>query len=69
MMTKPDFNQMTRKELRTYILANREEDEAIEALIRRPNPNSRTYSFPLSAEDLKEIEAKIKRKQDDQGAV
>ena len=34
-MTKLDFNQMSRQELRAYVLAHRDDDEAIEALIRR----------------------------------
>jgi hypothetical protein len=31
-MMKPDFSKMTRQELRAYILANREDDQAISAL-------------------------------------
>ncbi|MHC5823539.1 MAG: DUF6887 family protein, partial [Nostoc sp.] len=38
-MTKPDFSKMSRQELRAYILAHREDDEAIEALIKRRSPN------------------------------
>ena len=45
MMTKRDFSEMTRQELRAYVLANREDDDAIEALIRRGNDNSPTYPF------------------------
>jgi hypothetical protein len=30
MMTKPNFDTMTRKELREYILQHREDDDAIE---------------------------------------
>ncbi|MGD1702070.1 DUF6887 family protein [Dapis sp. BLCC M229] len=36
-MTKPDFKKMTRQELRFYVLAHREDDDAIEALIQRGN--------------------------------
>jgi hypothetical protein len=61
MMTKPDFSKMSRQDLRAYILAHRE-DEAIEALIRRGNPNSPTYPFPQTDEDLREMEEILKRK-------
>lgn len=60
-MTKPDFSQMTRQSLRSYILTHRE-DEAIEALIRMGNPNSPTYPFPQTDEDLKAMEEILKRK-------
>jgi hypothetical protein len=62
MMTKPDFSKMSRQDLRAYILAHREDDEAIEALIRRGNPNSPTYPFPQTDEDLREMEEILKRK-------
>jgi hypothetical protein len=52
-MTKPDFNQMSRQELRAYVLAHRDDDEAIEALIKRGNPDSPVYPFPQTDDDLK----------------
>jgi hypothetical protein len=61
-MTKPDFSQMTRQELRAYVLAHREDDDAIEALIHRGNPNSPTYPFPQTNEDLKAMEEILRRK-------
>ncbi|MBD2492978.1 DUF6887 family protein [Nostoc sp. FACHB-280] len=61
-MTKPDFSKMTRQELRAYILAHREDDEAIEALIQRGNPNSPKYPFPQTEEDFQEMEEILKRK-------
>lgn len=61
-MTKPDFSQMSRQELRAYILAHRDDDEAIETLIRMGNPNSPVYPFPQTDEDLKEMEKILKRK-------
>lgn len=60
-MTKPDFSQMSRQELRVYILEHRD-DEAIETLIRMGNPNSPVYPFPQTDEDLKEMEEILKRK-------
>lgn len=61
-MTKPDFSKMTRQDLRAYILAHREDDEAIEALIKRGNPNSPKYRFPQTDEDLREMEEILRRK-------
>lgn len=62
MMTKPDFSKMTRQELRAYVFAHREDDEAIEALIKKGNPSSPTYPFPQTDEDLREMEEILKRK-------
>jgi hypothetical protein len=61
-MMKPDFSQMTRQDLRAYVLAHRDDDDAIEALIERRNPNSPKYRFPKNDEDLTEMEKILKRK-------
>ncbi|NEU77440.1 hypothetical protein PI95_034530 [Hassallia byssoidea VB512170] len=61
-MTKPDFSRMTRQELRAYVLAHREEDDPIEALIKRGNPNSPKYPFPQTDEDFREMEQILKKK-------
>ncbi|MBD1933022.1 hypothetical protein H6F79_14530 [Trichocoleus sp. FACHB-69] len=61
-MIKPDFSKMTRQELRTYVLAHREDDEAIEALIKRGNPNIPKYRLPKTEEDLREMEEILKGK-------
>ncbi|MGF1600736.1 MAG: hypothetical protein ACFCU8_01740 [Thermosynechococcaceae cyanobacterium] len=45
-MTKHDFGKMTRQELRAYVLAHREDDDAIESLIKRGSSSSPTYPFP-----------------------
>ncbi|MGH8003062.1 MAG: DUF6887 family protein, partial [Brasilonema sp.] len=46
-MTKPDFKQMTRKELKKYILTHPTDDEAIrELFINRRNPNVKVYPYP-----------------------
>jgi hypothetical protein len=63
-MMKPNFDTMTRKEIREYILQHREDDDAIEALIRKGNPNSPTYKFPQTDEDLREMDAILKQKLD-----
>ncbi len=62
MMTKPDFSKMSRQELRTYVLAHREDDEAIAALIKRGNSNSPKYRFPQTDEDLREMAELLRRK-------
>lgn len=67
MMTKPDFAQMTRQALREYVLAHRDDDDAIEALIARRNPNSPRYKFPQNDEDLKEMEQILRKKLDISG--
>lgn len=69
MMTKPDFSKMTRQELRAYILAHRNDDDAIEALIKRGNPDSPIYPFPRSDEDFREMEEILKRKLGGSGGV
>jgi hypothetical protein len=68
-MTKPDFSQMTRPELRAYILAHREDDDAIAALINRSNPDSPTYPFPQTNEDLQAMAEILKRKLSNHGNV
>lgn len=62
LMMKPDFSKMTRQELRAYILANREDDEAIAALIDRGNPNSPKFPFPKTDADLKEMQEILRDK-------
>jgi hypothetical protein len=62
IMTKPNFSNMSRQELRSYILEHRNDDEAIEALINKGNPNSPTYRFPQTEDDLREMEAILKQK-------
>jgi hypothetical protein len=68
-MTKPDYGRMTRQDLRAYVLAHRDDDAAIEALIERRNPNSPKYKFPQNDEDLREMEAVLKKKLDTNGEV
>jgi hypothetical protein len=69
MMTKPDFSKMNRQELRTYVLTHRDDDEVIEALIKRGNPNSPKYRFPQTDEDLREMEELLRRKLSSSGEV
>jgi hypothetical protein len=46
-MTKPDFTQMTRKELKKYILSHPTDDEAIrELFVNRRNPDVEVFPYP-----------------------
>jgi hypothetical protein len=52
LTVKPNFDQMTRQELKRYILENREDNEALTALINREDPNAPRYPFPKTEEDM-----------------
>ncbi|MGJ3248296.1 MAG: DUF6887 family protein [Elainellaceae cyanobacterium] len=69
MMTKPDFSQMSRKELRKYILAHRDDEDAIEALINRGNPTTPNYPFPQTDEDLKQMGDLLREKLNQQNSA
>lgn len=56
-MEKPDFNEMTRKELKAYVLENREDDEAIEILIRTFKSDGPSYPCPQTEEEFQEMQA------------
>jgi hypothetical protein len=61
-MMKPDFSRMSREDLRAYVLVHREDDDAIEVLIKSRNPNSPKHRFPQTDEDLMEMEKILKQK-------
>ncbi len=61
-MTKNDLSQMSRLDLRAYILEHRDDDEAIEALIRMGNSNSPVYPFPQTDEDLQFMQEILREK-------
>ena len=53
-MTKPNFKQMSKEELLTYVKANRTDDEAIiELFVNRRNPNATRYPAPLNPETVR----------------
>ncbi|MDF5719987.1 MAG: hypothetical protein PUP91_05765 [Rhizonema sp. PD37] len=61
-MTKPDFQQMSRKELKKYVLTYPTDDEAIrELFINRRNPNVKVYPSPYDM-SYEEVEAIFKSK-------
>lgn len=51
-MMQPDFSNMTDRELKDYALANREEDEVFEELIKRVEMNAKSHSYPETEEGL-----------------
>lgn len=61
-MTKPNFSRTIRQELKAYALAYRADDEAIEALIKRGDPNSSKFRFPQTEENLREVKEILQRK-------
>ena len=46
-MIQPNFKQMTRQELKQYILSHPTDDEAIrELFLNRRNPDAKVYPYP-----------------------
>jgi predicted O-methyltransferase YrrM len=60
----PDFNVMTKSELRAYVLEHREDAEAFEALADRiyANPNPQWYQPEDTAQIVTLIQASKQRK-------
>jgi len=57
-MNQPNFQQMSRKELKDYIRNHPTDDDAIrELFLNRPRVGAKTYPFPydMSKEELDEI--------------
>ncbi len=63
MTQEHDFQQMNRKELRTYVLAHREDDEALRIYMERLHNESGVIrqTGGLNEEDLNQLEQLIKR--------
>ncbi len=69
---KPDFQSMSMKELRTYVLEHREDDEAFYALVdrrRAANPNPILYPPPNTPEDREAMRRIIWQKLKESGEV
>lgn len=57
-MTTPNFEQMTRKELKAYIRQNPTDDEAIrELFVHRRSPDAKAYPYPyhMTKEELDDV--------------
>lgn len=52
-MTKPNFNQMSRAELKAYVLTHRDDEEAFRAFITKPVVRSGPYPAPLDEESIR----------------
>ncbi len=59
---KPNFETMSKAELRAYVLKHKEDKEALRALMSRRDPNSIKYNFPNTEEGREQTKAVIKRK-------
>ena len=61
---KPNFEAMTRAELRAYVLEHREDLEAFRLLMNRRSPDSEAtwYNFPNTEEGREKRKEVIKRK-------
>ena len=60
---KPNFEKMTRQELKAYVLQHRDDQEAFSVLMNRRSPDSEAtwYKFVNTEEENKEIlQRKIK---------
>jgi hypothetical protein len=51
-MMQPDFSNMTDRELKDYALANRENDEVVEELIKRVEMSAKSHSYPETEQGL-----------------
>ena len=58
---KPDFKKMPRAELRAYVLAHRDDIEALRVLMSRRNPNAQRYKFPDTKEGWQQMEEVFRR--------
>jgi len=61
---KLDFNTMTKKELRAYVIAHPSNKDAFRIFVDRftVNASSETFAMPHSVTDIQEIENLIKQK-------
>lgn len=64
MTRKLDFQQMSRRELRTYVLTHREDDEALRIYMERMQnePGINRQTGGLNEEDFNRLEQLIKRR-------
>ena len=66
MMANPDFESMSREELRQYMLDNRDDKAAFEFYLDKfRNPNNPVYPAPQSLEDMSYLQKIILQHQAD----
>ncbi|MEM9946709.1 MAG: hypothetical protein AAF810_11660 [Cyanobacteria bacterium P01_D01_bin.36] len=66
-MQSPNFDEMTRQEVREYALKHREDGEAVNYLIRTGKGKGTSYPYPRTEEDVEKITEAIKQKIEDLG--
>lgn len=54
MSPKPNFKEMSLQELRTYVLAHRNDTEAWKEFTRRPRPNAIHFDTDMPLSEQKE---------------
>jgi len=61
---KPNFQTMPRTELKNYVLAHRDDDEAVRVLMARRSPDAEAtwYDFPDTEEGWQEMEKVLRSK-------
>lgn len=65
-MTKPNFKEMSRAELKTYVTAHRDDDEAWDAFFEKlsteRSPDTKWYPAPLDEESIRIGEEAMRQK-------
>ena len=65
-MTKPNFKEMSRAELKTYVTAHRNDSEAwdafFEKLEQEQSPDTKWYPPPLNEEGIRIMEEAFRQK-------
>lgn len=64
-MTKPNFKEMSRAELRAYVVATHDQEAIEELFVNRRNPNAKKYPPPLDEEGMRIMEEAIRQKVND----
>lgn len=59
---EPNFDQMSRSELKAYALTHRDSIEAVRALFSRRSPDGERHPLPKTDEDIKQMEEIFKQK-------
>ncbi|PIG92814.1 hypothetical protein [Gloeocapsopsis sp. IPPAS B-1203] len=61
-MNKPNFKEMSRAELRAYIIATHDDEAIYELFVNRRDPNAKKYPAPLDEAGIKIMEEAFRRK-------
>lgn len=58
-MAKPNFKEMTLQELKSYVLKNRQDQEAWDEFMSRPRPNAVTFPplWEMNSEQLEQYKS------------